>query len=123
MTFYIAVLAFWGSFLAGFPVFRPPSGQVKVKQLLRWRFRVFPSHIVDDRNDTGLRVAFDFDGVITDDESEKIYQQNNDINEFYAHEQEEAPLYPASLVCLPVYEETLLMRKSLGKDSDVSNPE
>lgn len=37
--------------------------------------QVLESDIVDDDNDKELRLAFDFDGVIADDESEKIYKE------------------------------------------------
>jgi len=47
---------------------------------------VLPSQINDDDDDVELRVAFDFDGVIADDESETIFKKNNDIDEFHAHE-------------------------------------
>jgi 5'-nucleotidase len=47
---------------------------------------VLPSQIADDEDDVELRVAFDFDGVIADDESEAIFKRNNDIDEFHAHE-------------------------------------
>ncbi|NHZ65776.1 5'-nucleotidase [Massilia genomosp. 1] len=47
---------------------------------------VLPSKIVDDDDDIELRVAFDFDGVIADDESETIFKRNNDLEEFHAHE-------------------------------------
>jgi 5'-nucleotidase len=47
---------------------------------------VLPSQIVDDESDDELRVAFDFDGVIADDESETVFKRNNDIDEFHAHE-------------------------------------
>jgi 5'-nucleotidase len=47
---------------------------------------VLPSIVSDDEDDTELRVAFDFDGVIADDESESVYKKNNDLNEFQAHE-------------------------------------
>ncbi len=47
---------------------------------------VLPSKIVDEDDDIELRVAFDFDGVIADDESETIFKKNNDIDEFHAHE-------------------------------------
>lgn len=36
---------------------------------------VLPSQIIDDESDHELRVAFDFDGVIADDESECVYQK------------------------------------------------
>lgn len=47
---------------------------------------VLPSQIDDDDEDVELRVAFDFDGVIADDESETIFKRNNDLDEFHAHE-------------------------------------
>lgn len=47
---------------------------------------VLPSKVYDDDLDTELRVAFDFDGVIADDEAETIYKKNNDLNEFQIHE-------------------------------------
>lgn len=47
---------------------------------------VLPSKVDDDDDDVELRVAFDFDGVIADDESETIFKKNNDIGEFHAHE-------------------------------------
>ena len=53
---------------------------------------VLPSQIVDDEIDTELRVAFDFDGVIADDESECVFKKNNDLNEFHAHEKEKVSI-------------------------------
>jgi 5'-nucleotidase len=47
---------------------------------------VLPSKIVDDDDDIELRVAFDFDGVIADDEAETVFKKNNDLDEFHAHE-------------------------------------
>ncbi len=47
---------------------------------------VLPSRTEDDEEDTELRVAFDFDGVIADDESESVFKRNNDVDEFHAHE-------------------------------------
>lgn len=47
---------------------------------------VLPSQISDDDDDAELRVAFDFDGVIADDESETVFKKNHDIDEFHAHE-------------------------------------
>lgn len=46
---------------------------------------VMPSKVIDDDNDPELRVAFDFDGVIADDESEAVYKKG-DINAFHTHE-------------------------------------
>jgi 5'-nucleotidase len=48
---------------------------------------VLPSIVNDDEDDDHeLRVAFDFDGVIADDESESVFKKNNNIDEFHAHE-------------------------------------
>ncbi|HEX2830223.1 MAG TPA: 5'-nucleotidase [Burkholderiales bacterium] len=47
---------------------------------------VLPSQVYDDDLDTELRVAFDFDGVIADDEAEAVFKKNNDLDEFQAHE-------------------------------------
>lgn len=49
---------------------------------------VLPSNVYDDEADTELRIAFDFDGVIADDEAESVFKMNNDLNEFEAHEVE-----------------------------------
>ncbi|MFF7710737.1 5'-nucleotidase [Pseudomonas sp. NPDC007930] len=50
--------------------------------------RVLPSKVYDDALDPELRVAFDFDGVIADDEAETVFKRNLDLNEFEAHETE-----------------------------------
>ncbi|MES2117730.1 MAG: 5'-nucleotidase [Pseudomonadota bacterium] len=47
---------------------------------------VLPSRTEDDESDGELRVAFDFDGVIADDEAETVFKRNNDVDEFHAHE-------------------------------------
>lgn len=47
---------------------------------------VLPSRIADEDDDLELRVAFDFDGVLADDESETVFKRNNDLDEFHAHE-------------------------------------
>jgi 5'-nucleotidase len=47
--------------------------------------RVLASTYTDDPNDTELRIAFDFDGVISDDESERVYQIDG-IDKFQDYE-------------------------------------
>lgn len=37
--------------------------------------RVLPARIADDPHDVELRIAFDFDGVLADDESERVYAE------------------------------------------------
>ncbi|MDQ6984540.1 MAG: 5'-nucleotidase [Ghiorsea sp.] len=46
---------------------------------------VLPSKVTDDADDHELRIAFDFDGVIADDESEAVYQ-GGELDKFVAHE-------------------------------------
>jgi 5'-nucleotidase len=46
---------------------------------------VLPSKIVDDDDDIELRVAFDFDGVIADDEAESVFKKDG-LDQFHAHE-------------------------------------
>ena len=46
---------------------------------------VLPSKIVNDDENDELRIAFDFDGVIADDEAEKIYQAGQ-LPEFHNYE-------------------------------------
>jgi 5'-nucleotidase len=47
---------------------------------------VLKSPVVDDPDDKGLRIAFDFDGVLADDESETVMQTTNDLGQFHEHE-------------------------------------
>ena len=63
---------------------------------------VLPSKVYDDEIDNELRVAFDFDGVIADDESETVYKKNNNLNEFesYEHEKQSIPHQPGPLADL-----------------------
>lgn len=60
---------------------------------------VLPSIIDDDESDNELRVAFDFDGVIADDESEAVYKKNNNLAEFTAYElqKQQTPHQPGLL--------------------------
>lgn len=47
---------------------------------------VMQSKITDDENDRQLRLGFDFDGVVVDDEAEQCFQEHGDLNEFREHE-------------------------------------
>lgn len=47
---------------------------------------VLPSKVYDDELDNELRIAFDFDGVIADDEAESVYKQNHDLIAFQRYE-------------------------------------
>lgn len=46
---------------------------------------VMKSTIIDDDSDD-LRIAFDFDGVLADDESETVMHNTKDLNQFHDHE-------------------------------------
>lgn len=46
---------------------------------------VLPSHVVDDEKDVELRIAFDFDGVIADDASERVFKAGS-LQDFQEHE-------------------------------------
>ena len=53
----------------------------------------------DDLKDRELRVAFDFDGVVADDEAEVVYHETKDLKAFQAAEQAKAsvPHHPGPL--------------------------
>ena len=60
---------------------------------------VLPTTIVDKEDDVELRVAFDFDGVIADDEAEKNYRNSGQLEIFQKEEEinAEIPLSPGIL--------------------------
>ncbi|GAA4324332.1 5'-nucleotidase [Mucilaginibacter gynuensis] len=47
---------------------------------------ILKTKIEDDEEDLELRVAFDFDGVIADDQAETVYQKTNDLEQFHEFE-------------------------------------
>lgn len=57
--------------LAGYPAGQILNGEIK-----------------DDTDDMELRIAFDFDGVIADDEAEGIYKHTGKLSDFHTHESE-----------------------------------
>ena len=52
---------------------------------------VLPSTVVDDEESGELRIAFDFDGVIADDESEAVYQKG-ELSDFIEHEKKKVKI-------------------------------
>lgn len=50
--------------------------------------QVLEGQIKDDDQDHQLRIAFDFDGVVADDEAEAIYKGRNNLDDFHDHEAE-----------------------------------
>jgi 5'-nucleotidase len=83
---------------------------------------VLPSLIDDDEGDIELRVAFDFDGVLADDESETVYKRNNDLGEFHAHEtlHMARPHQPGPLAGMF---RKLAMLQQLEQDAERADPE
>ncbi len=57
------------------------------------------TNVEDDQDDPQLRIAFDFDGVLADDEAERIYRESGSLDEFHRYEEEHAaqPLKPGLL--------------------------
>ena len=51
--------------------------------------RVLPGTFTDEQHDKQLRIAFDFDGVIIDDEAEKVYREGG-LERFRSSEKERA---------------------------------
>ena len=48
---------------------------------------VLPCTVVDDEQDEQLRLAFDFDGVLVDDEAEQVFKKTGDLDQFQRYEQ------------------------------------
>ena len=63
---------------------------------------VLPCEAVDDDGDEQLRIAFDFDGVLVDDEAEKVYKSTQDLDKFrqYEVENRDRPLKAGPLMPL-----------------------
>lgn len=54
---------------------------------------VLPSKAADDEKDHELRIAFDFDGVLIDDQAEIVYKQSgSNLNLFFEHEKGKATI-------------------------------
>lgn len=54
--------------------------------------QILKGNIEDDNSDEQLRIAFDFDGVIADDEAEAVYQESKDLKDFHGHETEKVDI-------------------------------
>lgn len=81
------------------------ANDVDVKNAIKNGFPaglVLPTEAIDEEWDDELRVAFDFDGVIIDDEAEKVYQQTQDVLKFHESEsmKSELPHQPGPLSTL-----------------------
>jgi 5'-nucleotidase len=64
------------------------TSEIDVELALKSKFaagRVIRTNVIDEEDVSELRVAFDFDGVIADDEAETVYQ-NEGIEKYYEYE-------------------------------------
>lgn len=48
--------------------------------------QILKGEIEDDSNDLQLRIAFDFDGVLADDEAETVYKTTQSLGDFHQYE-------------------------------------
>ena len=48
--------------------------------------KIIETRITDDKYDDELKLAFDFDGVLADDEAEKIYKKTKNLSKFHQSE-------------------------------------
>lgn len=62
---------------------------------------VLNTTVIDDEDDNELRIAFDFDGVLADDESEKVYQKDGLVTyQQYESERSSVPLNAGPVIGL-----------------------
>lgn len=78
---------------------------------------VLPSTVVDDESEDELRIAFDFDGVIADDESEAVFK-GKDLSAFHDYEVANAhiPHKPGPLADL--FQKLSFMQKLEDKEQE-----
>lgn len=65
------------------------ANELDVKQAMLASYpagQVLSTASPDNITDNELRIAFDFDGVIADDEAEAVYQETKDLADFHDHE-------------------------------------
>ncbi len=48
--------------------------------------QILKGTVADDSSDMQLRIAFDFDGVLVDDEAETVYKETQSLGDFHQHE-------------------------------------
>lgn len=76
------------------------SNEMDVKEALRLGYPAgkIVANTIDDDNNPELRLAFDFDGVLADDESEKVYKEKGmDEYRTYESSKKTEPLSPGPL--------------------------
>lgn len=82
--------------------------------------QVLASKHIDLMDDHELRVAFDFDGVLADDESETVFQETG-IEQFHAHEQQKIDV-PHGPGPLKIFVEKLSIIQKLEELRAASDP-
>ncbi len=82
---------------------------------------VLPSTATYEDDDPSLRVAFDFDGVLASDESERVYREADELEEYLKHEDlnSHVPLAPGMLK--PLLED-LNRIQTLEEDRRICDP-
>lgn len=82
---------------------------------------VLPSKIVDDSGSEELRIAFDFDGVIADDESESVFQGGK-LKDFHDHEVKKSGIPHNSGPLADLFQKLAFMQKleDRAKEKDES---
>ena len=81
---------------------------------------VLPSTVFDDLQDSELRIAFDFDGVIVDDESEAVYT-NSDLPNFHKYELEKSNVPHNPGLLAELFTKLSFLQKLEGK-AEEENP-
>lgn len=83
--------------------------------------QILHGDIYDDVEDMQLRIAFDFDGVIIDDEAETVYKKNKLLDDFHSHESSKVDIIhnPGPLKS---FLERISNIQKLENDSKLRNP-
>ena len=72
---------------------------------------VLPCAAVDDEQDQQLRLAFDFDGVLVDDEAERVYKKTQDLEKFRQYEREHRDVPLKSGPLMPMFQQLAYFQK------------
>ncbi len=82
---------------------------------------VLPTRVHDDNQDGELRIAFDFDGVIADDESETVFREG-ELTDFYRHERVNSDI-PHNPGPLADFFKKLALIQKLEERAEENNPD
>ncbi|QEY58708.1 5'-nucleotidase [Pseudomonas sp. C27(2019)] len=83
--------------------------------------QILKGMIEDDSSDTQLRIAFDFDGVLVDDEAETVYKETQSLGDFHQHEtsRQDIPHTPGPL---KAFLERIAQIQQLEQDKRLNQP-